>query len=1031
MDSEESDLSTEDDEVFSYDQNCQPRKVRIIGTFSQKKERIDKYTVTRCKTVEIKDPFTNRNGGKPWRKVFEGSTVLIHGEDTLPMMALVHKLYKIDSGTRDGRQVDALLKVTWLYRDKEVKSTNKKPSSCTAGAILNRKKESESVREVFYTAHSDTVLAHHIIHPCLVHFQRSNDPLPFQDVQIGQNSLKKHMKGFVCRRFYDTSGKKCYFLDAVADDVRAIKFEDHLVLEVQDLLKATRRQIDAWHAHNPRWYLNERPGSAAGRLGEVQEGGTDGGVPFGNDVANQSAVAEGNSEDRQQQHRPFDAVKGSTNRKRQWVGDQQGAMPDWKSQKTDVKHTPWRRLDRTVSDPVIPELKANTSNLQRQMSLDAVKITWEPNLQSYHSQPSGSVPLHDGHTARHSTGPSKEAKPKTDTKTPQASVSLQVSSREDDESDDDIPLSQRYKQQTCKAELQIAKRAKTANTPANPDLYIRRNGDRFDVKIPKAFTHGGETRTELVFSGSFTSRDKAEKVCIAAMHMDHADLKDYVKANAAEFGADPRTGRPPVEPAVPLTVIPKRENKSCGSKRTEVLHETPREVEKQLRRQATPVSEITPTSPVQGPTPFSCPPQPDTAEVEHSPRQGRTENNIKQEMPSGKRGVTMPTSQVLAGELAQPHSLQEDLQIALGADTPCRLSSAEEGAMVVRAYDDSLLQRYPMVTYKTAEGEVKRGRLIPEEDVAALKAVDQRACDSSEVLGADCKDAALSVEPRPTGTPVSEPDDGPPQAVDSEQNILGSEALTEAVEGVPKAEDKQEGSPVAGNELNMRSFKELQGKVDIFLEGRANEDTEGDLIGYSFRDCLICMEHRFAEFTEFTAGFLERAVHRGLWDLFLSDVDKGARTALVLKVDTDSGECYIMFSIRQSDRSDRTDNCRHTLFATEWVLAWPQVNLKDSIEELQQQENSGGNAGYCPSGQGAYLEDGSGAIIGGCIGMGHFDMWLIVDALVQLGYLEEPNVLSGSTLTAGMCKDVGKTSKDGAGDESETSDEEIEEIDIG
>ena len=65
-----------------------------------------------------------------------------------------------------------------------------------------------------------------------VHFQRNKDPLPIQTIRIGSITVQKPMKGFVCRRFYDTNGRKLYTIDEVADDVRAITFEDDVVVEV-------------------------------------------------------------------------------------------------------------------------------------------------------------------------------------------------------------------------------------------------------------------------------------------------------------------------------------------------------------------------------------------------------------------------------------------------------------------------------------------------------------------------------------------------------------------------------------------------------------------------------------------------------------------------------------------------------------------------------------------------------------------------------------------------------------------------------
>lgn len=78
------------------------------------------------------------------------------GEDDCPMMAVVHKVFKVVSGLEDddiqceGAE-NALLEVTWLYRQKEVVAKKKKPSQCKVGAELNGKKEPGAVREVSAT----------------------------------------------------------------------------------------------------------------------------------------------------------------------------------------------------------------------------------------------------------------------------------------------------------------------------------------------------------------------------------------------------------------------------------------------------------------------------------------------------------------------------------------------------------------------------------------------------------------------------------------------------------------------------------------------------------------------------------------------------------------------------------------------------------------------------------------------------------------------------------------------------------------
>ena len=109
----------------------------------------------------------------------------------------------------------------------------------------------------------------------------------------------------------------------------------------------------------------------------------------------------------------------------------------------------------------------------------------------------------------------------------------------DSASDDAIPLTQLFeKKKTAEKET---------SAPADVSKFISKFGAAFDVKLPKEFTHGGETRKELVFSGRFQTRAQAEKVCRTGLKMDHAALKEYVKANAKEFGVDPLTGRPPPE----------------------------------------------------------------------------------------------------------------------------------------------------------------------------------------------------------------------------------------------------------------------------------------------------------------------------------------------------------------------------------------------------------------------------------------------------------------------------------------------------
>ncbi|CAD7703362.1 unnamed protein product [Ostreobium quekettii] len=1007
----------DDTEDFSYERNCQSREVRAIGPFNKKKEKIAECTVVRCKAVEIKDPFnSSKEDDGSWRRVHKGTSVLISGEDQSPMMALVHEVYKVICED-DEEEEDALMKVTWLYRDKEVKARNKRPSSCKAGSVINKKKESGSVREVFYTAHSDHVLAHHVIHPCLVHFQRVKDQLPFQTIKIGQHTLQKPMKGFICRRFFDTNGKKCYSLDDVADDIRAITFEDHLVLEVQELLQATHRQLDAWLQHTPRWYPEKQPSAPAGGSCELQDSIGKEAVPELPAKASNSIAQKGSSEDMKKQHRLHDSAKDVPSRKRPRLDDNQRGMPNQKV-KSEHSQKAWRHLERTVSDPGALRLGGDIASLTRRRSVDCGKHTWESAHDGHHSEPSGSVSLAcDRRAQEKSAEHNKETKPTANNNKRQASPPVQ--NDEDEDSDDNMSLMQRHKKQALA-------RSRLAGSPMDLSKFIKKHGDMFDVKIPKEFTHSGETRTELVFGGRFRSRAEAEKVCLTGLKMSRSDLKKYVKANATKFGADPSTGRPPPEPVEAPMLDPRLGNLKRSAKGTEGLRGLPRgqKRQKRLRQKGAPGGETASTSQPPGPSPFSHRPEQDTPDLEDSPLQDPNRPRL-----GASVNVASTSSPSLAdgpGMLAFP---RQPPTSRLGADKPCRLPAAAAGeeasvADSCKATGDVGVKPSGVALQDggsdgpTSKGEVgvaldidmdvsKDPDVVVETDVAA--GANYGRTPANSVPGTMDTETLLQTASNNKGAPG--PDN---EKVEQDQNL--------------HAKDWKEADLAVGGAppIGVQSGKDEPPEVGTLSQG-ATRDTQ-QLSGYVFRDCLICMEPGLAECSEFGKGFLEETIYKGLWDRFVRDLDRGMSAALVVKVDRDSNQCNMLLSIRQSEKAGKAGGFRYTMFATKWVLAWPKTELRDGCQDMQEDGSNGAPADFCASGQGAYIEDDSSVIMGGYIGMGGFGVWLTVEALVQLGYLEEALQASAKQgeLPAAMSVDGEvSSSSDGDGDSESTSDVDI------
>lgn len=80
------------------------------------------------------------------------------------------------------------LTVNWLYREKDLKLAK--------GSVL----EAEP-NEIFYSFHRDVIPEASLLHPCKVAFLREGIELP-AGVSFG----------FICRRVYDTTNRRLYWL---------------------------------------------------------------------------------------------------------------------------------------------------------------------------------------------------------------------------------------------------------------------------------------------------------------------------------------------------------------------------------------------------------------------------------------------------------------------------------------------------------------------------------------------------------------------------------------------------------------------------------------------------------------------------------------------------------------------------------------------------------------------------------------------------------------------------------------------------
>ncbi|XP_024530770.1 uncharacterized protein LOC9645736 isoform X2 [Selaginella moellendorffii] len=143
---------------------------------------------------------------KDGRKIEVGECALFQAGNAPPFIGILRKV-TIDKDTT------VRLKVNWLYRPADIKLARGVPIDAAPN-------------EIFYSFHKDDTPAASLLHPCRVAFLRKGVELP------------SGVSSFVCRRVYDTSHKRLWWLTDR-------DYTDEHQEEVDQLLNRTKLEMQA------------------------------------------------------------------------------------------------------------------------------------------------------------------------------------------------------------------------------------------------------------------------------------------------------------------------------------------------------------------------------------------------------------------------------------------------------------------------------------------------------------------------------------------------------------------------------------------------------------------------------------------------------------------------------------------------------------------------------------------------------------------------------------------------------------------